>query len=206
MSAREPRPPRPAHSWGAMRGAGQRGGQRGQHPRQVPGKCEERVRMDAFVRVCAHARVLVPARRGTQTPQRPSHVQSPSLKASGKTHTRGTAGHAALASVSPRDLCTRPVPRVPHERDGEGRTCRREDGRQWRAEHDGTPRWPASSARRAARGAPPPSSPVLNPPRGPSVRTHLPRLQSGDPGLPRPAPPRPSCPPQLRSPPRAEGQ
>lgn len=84
----------------------------------------------------------------------------------------------------------------------DGWMCRREDVRQWRAEHDGTPRWPASSAR---RGAPPPSSPVLNPPHGPSVRTHLPRLQSGDPGLPRPAPPRPSC-PQLRSPPRAEGQ
>lgn len=77
----------------------------------------------------------------------------------------GRAWHAVRATVSPRDLSMGPEPRAPHERDGRTDVQREEVGsrREERAEPRARPPAPA--------------------------RTHLPRLQSGDPGLRRPASP-----------------
>lgn len=77
----------------------------------------------------------------------------------------GRAWHAVRATVSPRDLSMGPEPRAPHERDGRTDVQREEVG-----------------SRREERAEPRARPPV-------PARTHLPRLQSGDPGLRRPASP-----------------
>lgn len=77
----------------------------------------------------------------------------------------GRAWRAVRATVSPRDLSMGPEPRAPHERDGRTDVQREEVG-----------------SRREERAEPRARSPV-------PARTHLPRLQSGDPGLRRPASP-----------------